>query len=216
MINSRKTSDLHPYVAGLCNKLIKLCKNEGITIQVTSTLRDAEYQRFLYEHVPDSTNTPLIGAHGFGLAFDVVPIVNGKAIWDNQGMWNKIGTLGKSLGLTWGGDWKSIIDKPHFEYTQGLSGKDLRAGKRPKFPEEKEEFNIMTYDLQPIAKGKLKGTTSLECCSKPSNNAKTGTKLYPKHEPFNIYAKCKNEGSEWFLVNKENVQWVAAHYVQII
>ena len=81
MINSRKTSDLHPYVAKLCNKLIEQCKNEGIIIQVTSTLRDAEYQRYLFEKVSGSTNTPLVGAHG------------------------------KSLGLEWGGDWKSKIKK---------------------------------------------------------------------------------------------------------
>ncbi|MDF2673376.1 MAG: ycdD, partial [Clostridiales bacterium] len=210
-------SDLHPYAAKLCNKLIALCKNEGISIIVTSTLRDPEYQRYLYEKVPGSTNTPLAGAHGFGLAFDVVPIVNGRALWNNQGLWNKIGALGKSLGLEWGGDWRSIIDKPHFQYTQGLSSADLRAGKRPKFPEESEGFNIMAYDLQPIARGMLKNTTSLDCCSKPSNSARTGSMLRKgKNEPFDIYVKCKNEGIEWYLVNKTNEQWVAAHYVQII
>lgn len=215
MKNSKNISDLHPYVTGLCNKLIELCKREGINIIVTSTLRDTEYQRHLYENVPGSTNTPLVGPHGFGLAFDVALIINGKADWKSS-LWNKIGQLGKSLGLEWGGDWKSIIDKPHFQYTQGLSGADLRAGKRPKFPEAKEEFDIMDYPLIPVAKGKLKGTTSLDCCSKPNNSARTGIKLYPKHEPFNIYAKCKNEGIEWFLVNISTPQWVAAHYVQII
>lgn len=217
MINSRKISDLHPYVAGLCSRLIELCKNEGITIIVTSTLRDSEYQRYLYEKVPGSTNTPLIGAHAFGLAFDVAPVVNGKAVWNNHGLWNKIGALGKSLGLEWGGDWRSIIDKPHFEYTQGLSSSELRAGKRPKFPEESEGINIMEYDLQPVAKGMLKNTTTLECCSKPSNSARTGVKIRKGvHEPINIYAKCRNEGIEWYLVNKVNEQWAAAHYVQII
>lgn len=137
MINSRKISDLHPYVAGLCIKLIELCKKEGINIIVTSTLRDSEYQKYLFKNVPGSTNTPLVGPHGFGLAFDVVPVVNGKAIWNNNTWWKKIGSIGKSLSLEWGGDWKSIIDKPHFQYTQGLSGAELRAGKRPKFPEGK-------------------------------------------------------------------------------
>ena len=27
----------------------------------------------------------------------------------------KVGALGKSIGLEWGGDWKSIVDKPHFQ-----------------------------------------------------------------------------------------------------
>lgn len=217
MINSRNISDLHPYVAGLCNKLMELCKKEGITIQITSTLRDSEYQRYLYEKVPGSTNTPLIGAHGFGLAFDVVPIVAGKALWDNQELWNKIGALGKGLGLEWGGDWKSIIDKPHFQFTQGLSSADLRAGKRPKFPEEGGGVDIMAYDLQPISRGILKNTTTLDCCRKPSNSARTGVKLRKDtDEPFNIYAKCRSEGIEWYLVNNVNEQWVAAHYVQLI
>lgn len=217
MINSRKISDLHPYVKGLCNKLIELCRNEGITIQVTSTLRDAEYQRYLYEKVPGSTTTQLVGPHGFGLAFDVALIINGKADWSNQKLWNRIGALGKSLGLEWGGDWKSIVDKPHFQYTQGLTGADLRAGKRPKFPEESEGIKIMAYVLQPIAKGMLKNTTTLECCSKPSNSARTGHFIRKgQNEPINIYAKCKNEGIEWYLVNPTTEQWVAAHYVQII
>lgn len=217
MINSRKISDLHPYVARLCNRLIELCKNEGITIIVTSTLRDAEYQRYLYERVPGSTNTPLVGPHAFGLAFDVVPVVSGKAIWNNHEFWDKIGALGKSLGFEWGGDWKSIVDKPHFQYTQGLSSAELRAGKRPKFPEESEGIFIMKYDLQPIAKGVLKNTTTLDCCSRPSNSARTGIKLRKSRDnPFNIFAKCRNEGIEWYLVNSINELWVAAHYVQIV
>jgi hypothetical protein len=165
----------------------------------------------LYEKVPGSTNTPLCGPHGFGLAFDVVPLVNGKAIWDNNGLWVKIGAIGKSLGLEWGGDWKTIIDKPHFQYTQGLTSEELRAGKMPNFP----PIQIRVIPFR--AKGRLKNTTSLECCSKPSNNARTGHVLKKGiHEPITIYAKCTNEGREWYLVNQLNEQWVAASYVQII
>lgn len=217
MINSRDISKLHPFVAVLCNKLVELCKNEGINIIVTSTLRDAEYQRYLYENVPGSTTTPLVGPHGFGLAFDVALIINGKADWSNQKLWNRIGALGKSLGLEWGGDWKSIVDKPHFQYAQGLSGADLRAGKRPKFPVEKEEFDIMAIKLQPVCKGLLHNTGTLTCCSKPSNNSKTEHILRKGlNEPINIYAKTYAEGIYWYLVNAENEQWVAAHYVKII
>lgn len=132
MKNSRLISDLHPYVKGLCIKHIELCKQNGIDLLVTSTLRDAEYQRYLYEEVPGSTTTPLIGPHGFRLAYDVVPLVNGDADWDSP-QWNKIGRLGKCIGLEWAGDWKSFIEKAHFQYTQGLSGADLRAGKRLNF-----------------------------------------------------------------------------------
>ncbi len=42
--------------------------------------------------------------------------------------------MGKSLGLSWGGDWKSIQDEPHFElrpdWAKDLSESDMLAGLR--------------------------------------------------------------------------------------
>ena len=142
MINSRDITALHPRLQSLCRKLIEACKKKGIDLIVTSTLRDAEYQAYLYAQGrtrPGNivTNAKYIGPHGFGLAFDVVPIVNGMAIWNNNSFWKIIGEEGKKLGLEWGGDWKSIIDKPHFQLTEGLSGAQLRAGKRPSWWEVK-------------------------------------------------------------------------------
>lgn len=145
IINSRKIEDLHPKVQEICKKHIAACKAKNIDIIVTSTLRDQEYQFDLYKlgrtilKKPDGTpqgkvtDVQLIGGHGFGLAYDVVPVVKGKAIWDNKKFWQIIGEEGKKLGLKWGGDWKSINDKPHFECLDGLTYAQLRAGKRPKW-----------------------------------------------------------------------------------
>jgi peptidoglycan L-alanyl-D-glutamate endopeptidase CwlK len=142
VINSRKIEDLHPVVQELCNKHIAACKAKGVIMQVTNTLRDAEYQAYLYSLGRTKagsivTNMQLIGPHGFGLAYDVVPVVDGKTVWNNDKLWNIIGEEGKKLGLTWGGDWKSIVDKPHFEYTGGIKAADLRTGKRPSWWEVK-------------------------------------------------------------------------------
>jgi peptidoglycan L-alanyl-D-glutamate endopeptidase CwlK len=136
MINSRKIEDLHPKLQELCKKHIEACNARGVTIQVTNTLRDAEYQAYLYAQGRTRTgsivtNMKEIGPHGFGLAYDVVPVVKGNAAWNDNKLWTIIGDEGKKLGLTWGGDWKSISDKPHFEYTGGLKAADLRTGKRP-------------------------------------------------------------------------------------
>lgn len=136
MINSRNINDLHPIVQALCFKHIVACKARGLTILVTNTLRDAEYQAYLYSLGRTRegnivTNMQLLGPHGFGLAYDIVPVVNGKAVWNNNTLWQIASEEGKKLGLVWGGDWKSIVDKPHFEYTGGLNAADLRAGKRP-------------------------------------------------------------------------------------
>lgn len=136
MINSRKIEDLHPVVQELCRKHIASCITRGVTIQITNTLRDAEYQAYLYSlgrTRPGEivTNMQQIGPHAFGLAYDIVPIVDGAADWNNYKLWAIAGEEGKKLGLTWGGDWKSIVDKPHFEYTGDLTAAQLRAGQRP-------------------------------------------------------------------------------------
>ena len=46
--------------------------------------------------------------HQYGLAVDVVPIVNGEAQWDNLALW-KIGVVGERLGLRWGGRWRQFV-----------------------------------------------------------------------------------------------------------
>lgn len=136
MINSRRIEDLHPKLQEICKQHIEACREKGVEIQITNTLRDAEYQAYLYSlgrTVKGNvvTNMQLIGPHGFGLAYDIVPIVKGKAVWDDNKLWAVAGEEGKKLGLTWGGDWKSIVDKPHFEYTGGLTAAQLRAGQKP-------------------------------------------------------------------------------------
>lgn len=222
MINSRKVEDLQPYVRYLCKRLIEECKKQGIDILITNTLRDQEQQTVYFKK---GTGSRLIGSHGFGLAFDVVPLKDGKAVWSNKALWAQVGAIGKSLSLEWGGDWKHRLDCPHFQFTGGLSDAQIRAGKLPKFPPIPDTmpqiqiggFDIMNYPLQPIAKGMLKDTTTLTCCSKPSNSAKTPSVLRKGlNEPINIYAMCKNEGILWYLVNAKTEQWVAARYVQII
>ncbi len=140
MINSREIKDLHPRLQRICRKHIAACAERGVKVIVTSTLRDQDYQTQLYNQgrsVPGKivTNAALIGPHGFGLAYDVAPVTSdGKTIlWNDNAKWKIIGAEGKKLGLTWGGDWKSICDKPHFELTNGLTAAELRSGKRPEW-----------------------------------------------------------------------------------
>lgn len=53
--------------------------------------------------------------HCRGAAYDLVPIVNGKAAWDRLDLFAKLGGIGKELALVWGGDWLKLKDLPHFE-----------------------------------------------------------------------------------------------------
>jgi flagellum-specific peptidoglycan hydrolase FlgJ len=86
-----------------------------------------------------------------------------------------------------------------------------------------EANNLQLYDVQATInyftqpkKGTLISST-LSCKNKPSNNAKTnGILRKGVHDQITIYAECQSEGIKWYLVNKVNPQWVAAHYVQVI
>lgn len=140
MINSRKLEDLHPYVAYLAEDLINLCRESGIDLLVTSTYRDMESQQQIYNQgrTPASkakgekivTNArPGQSFHNYRCAFDVVPLVNSKAVWNDNTVWARIGQLGKEVGLEWAGDWKTFKEFPHFQYTGGLTLADFQSGK---------------------------------------------------------------------------------------
>lgn len=57
----------------------------------------------------------LASKHLEGEAADIVPMRNGRAWWNAPlSVWERMGALGESCGLRWGGRWKTK-DCPHFE-----------------------------------------------------------------------------------------------------
>lgn len=137
MINSRKIEDLHPHVAKLAKAFIAAAKKQGIDVLITSTYRDNESQNALYEQGRTKAGRIVTNAkagqsfHNYQLAFDFVPIMNGKAMWNDIRTFRKLGELGESLGLTWAGRWKSFPEMAHMQWTGGLTLAQLRAGKKP-------------------------------------------------------------------------------------
>ena len=135
MINSRDLMMLKPRVKNMANDLIMKCKECGIDLLVTSTYRDIESQNALYaigRTLPGKKVTNAKGGqsfHNYQVAFDVVPIVNGKAMWSDEDTWKKIGAIGVSIGLEWAGNWHSFREFPHFQLTDGLTLKDFQNGK---------------------------------------------------------------------------------------
>ena len=134
LISERNIEKLHPKVRDKARELINRVEKElGIKLRVTSTLRTYAEQDKLYAQGRTTKGNIVTNAkggqsnHNFGTALDVVPIVNGQADWKTTtDTWNKIGTIGKSLGFVWGGDWKSLVDKPHFEMTFNNSLAQMR------------------------------------------------------------------------------------------
>lgn len=126
---------LKPKVRGLAERLINECKNLGYQITITQTLRTIEEQDDLYAQgrtKPGNIVTKAKGGyslHNFGVAFDICPIVNGKAEWNDNALFKKIGEIGMKIGLEWGGTWASFPDLPHFQYLADYSLADFRTNK---------------------------------------------------------------------------------------
>lgn len=135
---------LHPDVALRAERLLRDAYNRGIRLRITFGLRTYAEQEALHaqgrlslaqvnelrrkaglyllksqaENSQVTNARPGTSWHNFGLAFDVVEIKDGKALWENP-RWPLIGSMGKAQGLKWGGDWTKFKDLPHFEYNPG-------------------------------------------------------------------------------------------------
>ncbi len=135
MINSRDLNDLLPPVRQRVEKMIADCKAAGIDLLVTSTYRDNASQDALYAQGRTAPGKKVTNAkagqsfHNYRCAVDVVPVNNGKAIWNSADpVWQRVGAIGKAAGLEWAGDWKRFKEYPHFQYTAGLTLAALQKG----------------------------------------------------------------------------------------
>jgi len=134
MINSRSLDELVPPAKQRAQAFVEAAKAKGIDLLVTSTYRDSESQDALYAQGRTTPGNIVTRAkagqswHNWRCALDVVPLVNGKAIWDDQALWKQVGAIGKSCGLEWAGDWVTFKEYPHFQYTGGMTLAQLQQG----------------------------------------------------------------------------------------
>jgi peptidoglycan L-alanyl-D-glutamate endopeptidase CwlK len=135
MINSRSLDDLLPAVKVRVEKFINSAKDAGIDLLVTSTYRDNASQNALYAQGRTAAGRIVTNAkagqsfHNYRCAVDVVPLINGKPVWDvSYQVWQTIGKLGQEAGLEWAGNWTKFKEMPHFQYTGGLTLAQLKAG----------------------------------------------------------------------------------------
>lgn len=134
MITSRDLKDLLPRTAAKVANMISHCKEAGIDLLVTATYRDNESQDALYAQgrtLMGKRVTNVRGGdsfHNHRVAVDVVPIINGKCVWDDLTLWARVGAIGTQCGLTWGGYWSKFPDRPHFEDPNGYSIDQYKRG----------------------------------------------------------------------------------------
>lgn len=123
MSDKERLARLQPDFAALIVKLMDAVKARGYELMITQDLRTFEEQNALYakgrtKGGPKVTNA--IGGqsmHNYGLAVDFAlkERVNGSHWPEKHPVWATIGEEAKKLGLEWGGEWKTLVDKPHVQ-----------------------------------------------------------------------------------------------------
>jgi hypothetical protein len=109
--------------ATLAQQLIDEAGKRGIDARIISGYRSPEDQEKLVERGFVKAKRSV---HNIGLAFDIGIFKDGAYVGDDAA-YDTVGQIGKDLGLIWGGDWKGIKDKPHFETR---NAKQVLAGEK--------------------------------------------------------------------------------------
>lgn len=126
--SAKPASTMSPELVKLCYAFLLQCEKLGIKVKITQTYRSVAEQNALYAQGRTAPGPKITNARGgqsphntthngqpAASAFDIVCLgADGKPDW-NSPNFAKAGSIGRSVGLVWGGDFKSIKDMPHFE-----------------------------------------------------------------------------------------------------
>ena len=143
-VTEKRISELHPSIRDEVTALINIANSvtgSEITIRVVQGLRTIKEQDALYAKGRTTAGPKVTNAtggssfHNYGLAIDFGFLVKGENLiswdtqkdWDNDKIadWLEVVQIFLKAGYTWGGNWKSIKDNPHFEKTFGYTWRDL-------------------------------------------------------------------------------------------
>ena len=130
---------LHPRVQPYARALYFKAREHSLTINIVSGLRTYAEQDALYAQgrtIPGNVVTNARAGHSnhnFGIAFDIGLFERNEYLGESP-MYKAVGALGEELGLEWGGNWRTLVDQPHFqlrpEWAAGLSESRLLSGLR--------------------------------------------------------------------------------------
>lgn len=130
---SASREGLNPEFAAKLTLFEKKLATSGIKVILTAGYRSIVEQNALYAQGRTKPGKKVTNArggdswHNYGLAADYAFIINGKVTWD--GPWATFGKIARSCELEWGGDFRSIVDRPHVQWTQGKTLAQMRAKK---------------------------------------------------------------------------------------
>lgn len=113
-------STLLPPVRSMARALVQKAVLAGIKVKIISGFRTYAEQNALYAQGRTTAGAVVTNAkagysnHNFGIAFDVGVFEGGKYLGESP-KYKAVGVIGMDLGLEWGGNWKTLVDQPHFQ-----------------------------------------------------------------------------------------------------
>lgn len=115
--SSRSQKKLEGVNSSLVKVIQEAIKESPLDFGISEGLRTWETQKIYFENGKSRT---MNSKHLIGRAVDIVVLVEGKASWNIEHykiVADHIKAVANRLGvpITWGGDWKSFLDGPHFE-----------------------------------------------------------------------------------------------------
>lgn len=140
--NDEMIAGLHPSIQPMAWEFLRKTFAESFHLRITHGTRTIAEQNALWEQGrkrPGAIVTNARGGqsfHNFGMAFDVVDTERGYNI-----NWDRLGEIARSVGLEHGD--RGMVDRPHFQYRDGLTLKQVQDGARPGMPvfEQKSQQN---------------------------------------------------------------------------
>ena len=113
----------HPELQQKAKKLVSACRGQGLLIGIGECFRTVSEQDALYAKgrtapgsiVTNAKGTSYSSHHQWGTAFDIYRNDGTGAYNDSDVFFSKVGAIGVKIGLEWGGNWTSPVDKPHFQ-----------------------------------------------------------------------------------------------------
>lgn len=121
---------LEPVTRSAVAGVIARARAEGAFFVPFETFRSRERQRCLF--LQGSTQLEEVGVHHYGLACDLVRVVDGRLSWDAE--YSALGRLAPEFHLIWGGNWghpgraNTFIDAAHVQRCTVERQPELFAG----------------------------------------------------------------------------------------
>ena len=221
----------HPRLQKLITQLTSECANAGLPIKIGESFRSVAEQDALYAQgrtqpgsiVTNAKGSSYSSQHQWGIAADFYR-ADGKGAYNESGdYFKKVGELAKNLGLGWGGDWKSIVDKPHVYLPDWGSGTNILKQRYGTFEAFKKTWPKMDVapvkadsdagaaDLKDIKSGAygLSVTASSLIIRTAPAGADSG-KRYSKDQQVQPIRKCFVSGAPWIQTADG---WVSGKYL---